>query len=156
MPGHTHIATVGQGSGSVANFATSIPVGTRLGKIAASTLTHSHTASVSVGLSQTAHSHTFQVPGHNHTVTTTSTSTSIDSTVATSTNTSDSFSVIPSSAECLRKMLYKVRPRKADVPKIKGCDYMFDKVAPAAATITATSNDVSTSTTTDTAGEPFV
>ena len=107
-----------------------------------------------MGLSQTAHSHTFQVPGHNHTVTTTSTSTSIDSTVATSTNTSDSFNVVPSSLECLRKMLYKVRPRKADVPKIKGCDYMFDQVA--AATTTIASNDFSTSTTTDTAGEPFV
>jgi len=51
-------------------------------------------------------------------------------------------------------MLYKVRPRKADVPKIKGCDYRFDQVA--AATTTITSNDVSTHTTTDSSGEPFV
>jgi len=87
------------------------------------------------------------VPGHNHIATTTS----LNRTATTNSNASDSFSLVPSSSECLRKIFYKVRPRKADVSKIKGCEYRFDKVA-AATTITASSDDVSTSTTTDTTG----
>jgi len=103
-----------------------------------------------VNLSQPSHSHTFQVSGHSHAVTTTSTS---STNTAAPSNSSGSFSLIPSSTTCLKKILFNVRPGKADVSKIKGCDYQFNELAPAT---TPSINVNNSTTTTDASGEPLV